>query len=265
MLMFHDLIPAMMQNVRPGNVFPLGFKAIEFEINHDCNRACAYCPNSIAERKSKGRMPEGLFVKVLSELKELSYQGRVSFHFYNEPLLSPDLDHFTTLTKSYLPRSRIEIFTNGTLLTEERFRTLVDLGVDKFTVTKHHGEAELPLDSFYENLSEALKAHVKRQTFKELVYTSRGGLMKVGYTKKIPPLDLPCFIPSSVLVVTKDGNILPCFEDYFEKNRMGNVTENSLVEIWNSEPYRDFRERLKKRKRQEFPVCDKCNCILIIP
>lgn len=259
------IMATLSQEFTKNKVFGLGFKAIELEINHDCNRACVYCPNSIAERKNKGRMSEALFVKIMTELKSLNFQGRVSYHFYNEPLLSPDLDHFVDLTKAYLPKCRIEIFTNGTLLTEERLRALVSRGVDKFTVTRHHGIKQLPIEAVYDNLEPDLKSKLKMQSHKELIYTSRGGLMKVGYTKKVPPLDLPCFIPSAVLIVTHDGNIVPCFEDYFEQNVMGNINQNSLEQIWLSEKYQDFRDRLKNKRRHELPVCKTCNCILIIP
>lgn len=245
--------------------FVLGFKAIEIEINHDCNRACSYCPNSIAERKSSGKMSEQLFNKIMTELKALNFQGRVSFHFYNEPLLNPDLDHFVALTKTFLAKCRIEIFTNGTLLTKDRLITLIDRGVDKFTVTRHHGIKQLPIEAIYENLEPNIKSKLKLQSYNELIYTSRGGLMNVGHTKKTPPLDLPCYIPSAVLVVTKDGNVVPCFEDYFEQNVMGNINDNSLEEIWNSEKYKNFRDRLKMKLRHELPVCKSCNNILIVP
>ena len=63
---------------------------IEIEINHDCNRACAYCPNSSLKRKNQGQMSERLFLRLLGQLKEIGYRGRISYHFYNEPLLSPN-------------------------------------------------------------------------------------------------------------------------------------------------------------------------------
>ena len=237
---------------------------VEIEINHDCNRACAYCPNSIAERPHQGRMPRTLFVRILSQLRELGYQGRISYHFYNEPLLSPDLDEFVGLTKEYLPKCWIEIYTNGTLLSQERFDRLLTVGVDKFTVTRHHGIKDFPFTKVYESLDPSRRARVKFQHYKELYFTSRGGLMKVGYAGKKPPLDLPCLIPTSALVITVNGNIVPCFEDYFEKNVMGNIAEQDLLSIWNSDRYKQFRDDLKNRKRSAHPVCDSCNCMLII-
>lgn len=244
------------------------FTAVEIEINHDCNRSCAYCPNSILERPNQGRMPEPLFVRIMEQLQAIGYAGRVSYHFYNEPLISPDLDRFVQLTKSYLPGSWIEIFTNGMLLTEVRVHELLELGVDKFTVTQHHtyqGDTRYAFAEVHRSLAPETKAKIKFQNYRNLVFTNRGGLLKnLGYCKKPTPLVLPCLIPSMVLVVTVNGNVVPCYEDYLEQNQMGNVTDQSLPEIWDSPKYRAFRESLRKGARAAFPVCRDCNCVMII-
>ncbi|MFM6929762.1 MAG: radical SAM/SPASM domain-containing protein [Bdellovibrio sp.] len=240
------------------------FKAVEIEINHDCNRTCAYCPNSMTERKHQGRMTESLFRQILGELKQLNYQGRISYHFYNEPLLSPDLDKFVLLTKEYLPQCRIEIFTNGTLLNEARLLDLITRGVDKFTVTKHHSTKEYPFEDLLKTLSPEVRDKIKFQHYKDLILTSRGGLLGIGYKEEKPPLNLPCFIPSMVLIVTVNGNVVPCYEDYNEENFMGNLKDKSLMEIWHSDKYRQFRKDLQQRKRDAYPVCRSCNCRMII-
>ena len=238
------------------------FMGVEIEINHDCNRACTYCPNSVTERKGQGRMSEKLFLSILHQLADIHYQGRISYHFYNEPLLSPDLDRFVTLTKEILPLSWIEIYTNGTLLTAKRLESLVSLGVDKFTVTKHHTEKNYPFESLYEGLAPDYKKRIKFQKYEDLHFTSRGGLIEAGPDLSLP-LSLACLIPSTLVVVTVDGNVLPCFEDYNEENIMGNVLTSPLSEIWRSEKYTNFRDDLKNKRRGDHPVCKTCNCRLI--
>ncbi|HUP58415.1 MAG TPA: SPASM domain-containing protein [Bdellovibrionota bacterium] len=238
--------------------------AIEIEINHDCNRTCAYCPNATLQRKNQGQMSEELFLRLLTELREIGYGGRISYHFYNEPLLSPQLDRFVGLTRRYLPECRIEIYTNGTLLTEDRLMTLLTLGVDKFLVTKHHGLATFPFEELYEKLQPAIRSKIQLQGYKEMHLTSRGGLVNVRPPERKPPLDLPCLVPSTLLVVTVNGNVLPCFEDFNELNVMGNLNERSLLEIWNSERYRDFRVDLKRKRRSAHAVCKDCNHAMLL-
>lgn len=241
-----------------------GLISVEIEINHKCNRTCAYCPNSITERKNQGHMSEALFVRIMQELRAIHYQGRISYHFYNEPLLSADLERFVFLTRDYLPKAWIEIYTNGTLLTKERLMGLFELGVNKFTVTKHHGSKDYPFDKVFQELDEPVKRKIKYLGYKDLHLTSRGGLLNVGFVKQRPPLNLPCLIPASLMVITVTGNILPCFEDYHEKLVMGNLNEQSLAEIWNSARYIQFRQDLKQRKRADHEVCKDCNCALIV-
>lgn len=234
------------------------FKAIEIEINHECNRACGYCPNSLQERKNKGRMTVELFTSLMDQLREIGFQGRVSYHFYNEPMLSPDLDLFVRMTREYLPRAVIELYTNGLLLDRVRFDSLCAIGVDKFTVTRHHGVQDFPFANVFEELDRPARERVRLLDYTDLELTSRGGILKVG-RRISEPLDLPCLIPSLMAIVTVNGNVLPCYEDFEELNVMGNLHVNSLTEIWNSPAYRAFRESLKRRERSVHPVCRTCN------
>ena len=87
----------------------------------------------------------------------------------------------------------------------------------------------------------------------------------VGNCKIQTPIPLPCLIPSSLVVITSSGNVLPCFEDYLEKNVMGNILDSTLAEIWNLPNYVAFRQGLKAKQRGAFPVCKDCNNILISP
>jgi len=212
-------------------------------------------------------MEVSLFGKIIEQLMALKYKGRISFHFYNEPLLCPDLDSFTAAVRRALPECFLELYTNGTLLTLERLETLSQLGVSKFTVTRHAESEHYPFEALLPTLAPDLRRKIRYQKPETLLLTNRGGLMKgVGACTQIPPLDAPCFITSCALVITAQGNVIPCFEDYLEKNVMGNLQEMTLLEIWNSEKYRQFRTSLKTAgNRQTHPVCRDCNSLLMVP
>lgn len=239
--------------------------SVEVEINSECNRACAYCPNSKTERKNKGHMSVELFRRILSQLQEINFKGRLSYHFYGEPLLNPDLDKFVALTRENLPEARSSIYSNGTLLTEARLRELVALGVDRFTITRHHGikDEDYPFAKIYAGLEPEMQMRITYQDHNDLVLSNRGGLLKVGYKEQKPPLSIPCLIPSTLMVVTVNGNVVPCFEDYHEANVMGNVWENTIAEIWKTEKYVQFREDLRLKLRHKYEACKSCNNRLI--
>ena len=204
-------------------------------------------------------MDETLFTLILEQLKSINYAGRISYHFYNEPMLSPNLEKFVRLTKEYLPAARLDLYTNGTLLEKSNIESLSDSGIGKFTVTRHFKSETNSLNEALQTTSpeHTQKFHVS--SFKELTLTNRGGSLNIKTKDQKTPLTIPCFIPRSVMVISVLGNVIPCYEDFFQKHIMGNVKEQHLLEIWNSEKYTAFRETLQKGLRSDLEVCRDCN------
>lgn len=64
------------------------FTSIQIETWCFCNRACSFCFNStkLAERE-QGIMPDETWEHVMDQLGQMHYKGRISLHFYGEPLL----------------------------------------------------------------------------------------------------------------------------------------------------------------------------------
>ncbi len=230
---------------------------VEIEINHHCNRTCSYCPNSVAERKEKGEMDRVLFTKLMQQLKDINYSGIISYEFYNEPMLAKDLDWYIQTTREFLPNCKIDFYSNGTLLTKEKFYKLLKFGVNRFLITKHENEDNYIFDTVYMDLEDQHKSMVIFKSYKELKLTNRGGTVDAG-PKGTAHLT-PCFIPNFLLVVTVSGNVLPCFEDFHEENIMGNINDTHLIDIWKNESFQKFRNNLKLGKRHAQSPCDKCN------
>lgn len=240
------------------------FNAIEIEINHGCNKACSYCPVSTLERIEKGHMSLEIYEELISQLKDLNYEGRISYDFYNEPTLSPHLESYIAKAKSTLPKTSIELYSNGTLLSMDRFQKLNSAGVDKFIITKHEGIGAYIFEETMAKLSTDEMAKVDYRDFTKLRLTNRGGVLPhIPYEKKTD--DLPCMIPSMMLTVTVNGNVVPCFEDFYQKNQMGNIMEKKLKDIWASESYMTFRKKLFLGKRAEFDACKSCSRLEVLP
>jgi radical SAM protein with 4Fe4S-binding SPASM domain len=232
-------------------------KMVEIEINHHCNRACVYCPNSVTERKSKGEMDPELFEKLMNQLVDMKYKGSISYEFYNEPMLAKNLYWFVETTRKHLPTNRIDFYTNGTLLDRKSFDRLMGLGVSRFIVTKHKGEGKYVFDETFSSLTEAEKAKVIYQDHRELKLTNRGGAVDAGPKGNF---DLaPCLIPSFLVTITVLGNVLPCFEDYHEEMVMGNIGDQHLRTIWANEKFQKLRKNLAFGRRHAHSPCDKCN------
>ena len=112
--------------------------AIEIEINSECNLSCAYCPNAKKKRIETGHMSEDLFVKLMEQLRSHQYSGRISFHFYNEPTLSPQLERFISITRDYIPNAKTVLYSNGTGLGKEKIDSLYSAGLARLVITEHH-------------------------------------------------------------------------------------------------------------------------------
>ncbi len=64
-----------------------------------------------------------------------------------------------------------------------------------------------------------------------------------------------CEFPWTSLTVMADGNVVPCTQDYDVEMVLGNVMEESLVDIWNGETYRNLRHW---HVTGQFPPGHKC-------
>ena len=130
---------------------------VELEVCVKCNRACTYCPNgTIGPTALKLKMDDKLYRRIINQLSEISYSGRLSFHFYNEPLLRKDLEDLVKIARIALPLAYFVLYTNGDLLEDSRYQRLLEAGIDFFLVTRHSREPIKPrlhqLVQFPENL-----------------------------------------------------------------------------------------------------------------
>ncbi len=238
------------------------FSVIEIEINTECNRACSYCPNGQGLSRGKHLMDDALFKKIIAELKELKFCGILSFHFYGEPLLNPRLEQFLSLAREALPLARLCLYSNGTLLDLPRFRELRKAGVDLFHLTRHEGVHSFPIETRWDELTDEEKSILCIEHHSLIEKTNRGGIL---FFDGIPQVALPCYMPSTMLVVTSQGNVLPCYEDYFEKLTLGNLRESTLKELWQTLKAQKIRQDLAEGHRQNYNPCQKCNNVRIFP
>ena len=220
------------------------FSMIEMEINSRCNLRCIYCPVSInAPIHLPQLMSRTVLDRLLSELERLEFSGRVSYHFYNEPLLHPDLDTVIAEVKSRLPGARHVLYTNSERLDEKKYWQLRTAGVGLFVVTSHRRRLIPPRDAQVVLEPDDLKL------------TNRGGALGAAPE----PLRVLCHLPSTLLVVTVTGDVLLCYEDYYRTQVMGNVMEKPLDEIWYSPRFVSLRRSLAEGKRADTPICRSCN------
>ncbi len=223
------------------------FNVISIETNTRCNRRCEYCPNKYYDRGMKNEfMPEGLYKKIIDQLKELKYNGRVTPSFYNEPLLDPRLENLIEYTRKKLPQAQIVVFSNGDYLNRERFDNLIKAGVDTFVLTQHGKIINPKFDKFLKSLNTEDKKHID---FKKLTEDSelsnRGGevtvkkLLNTQYIKS-------CDQPSNAMQIDYQGNVALCCNDYHSSIKFGNVNNERIIDIWKKPAYEKIRKDTMK-------------------
>lgn len=243
------------------NLFKYGdynfFTGISIEISTYCNRKCSYCPNYNYETP-KLYADENIVYKAIDYLAELNYSGWINFSFYNEPTLDERLITFIKYANNKIPKATIIIFSNGDFLNIEKAKEYKDAGVDQFIITIHDKNP----DKLFAKLSEIQKeigASFHIQILKPENLQTRAGEIKIKTSKPFKYCD---FIRNPV--IDKDGNMLICCNDYFRKNKMGNIMEKPLLEIWNKSEYKSLRKELRSNlknaiKNKTVPeICQKC-------
>jgi len=233
------------------------FRAVELEINSMCNRKCSYCPN-ITDRRPLGYMEDSLFNKIVDELGAIDFDGRISYHFYGEPLLDKRLPRFVTYTKKRAPKSSTEIYSNGDFLTLDLFREYLHAGVDTFLITQHDNCMPDNLQHILDNATEAEKQHMVIRFAKDRYMINRSGLIKTLQVIT-EPIHTPCDWPLTSIVVTMAGNVVLCCNDYYETEVLGNLKSSTLRDIWMSPRFEAFRSALSRGDRTVSPLCAKCD------
>lgn len=70
-----------------------------------------------------------------------------------------------------------------------------------------------------------------------------------------------CIFPWNSLMINLNGDVYPCCRlNTFLPAKMGNIFEQNLSQIWNSEKYQKFREEIRTKKHAN-PICQKCPCL----
>lgn len=90
------------------------FKKIYIETISYCNNDCPFCSAStkIGIKRPVDFMPEDLYIKILRELKDISFTGSVAFHCNNEPLLDSRLALWIRKARGLLNSNFFYLYTN---------------------------------------------------------------------------------------------------------------------------------------------------------
>ncbi len=242
------------------------FHHVEIETVNRCNGTCSFCPVSVGnDKRPYAMMKESLFRKIIDELAEINYSGRIALFSNNEPLIDKRILDFHRYTREKLPNARMHLYTNGTLLTKEIFLQLIDY-LDELVVDNYNQELELIPAS--KMILEYAKEHpeIKEKVTIVLrkpheILTSRGGDAPNRTQVKIEK-NISCVQPFQQLIIRPDGKVSLCCNDPLGKTTLGDTNTQSLVDIWYGEAYENVRKAIFNG-RENFEHCKNCDVFVL--
>jgi MoaA/NifB/PqqE/SkfB family radical SAM enzyme len=201
-------------------------------------------------------MDDSLFRKIIYDLAEMGFDGRLSFHFYNEPLLDDRIIQFISFSRSELEGARIHLFTNGDLLTPGRIRQLIAAGTNLIRVSLHDRKAKEKLRTVINKTPPDAKRKIRLHSYyegKEPMY-NRGETLAMGKDLRLYDYSKGCYWGTSV-VINYEGKVVLCCNDFHAEHTFGDLSFQSLSKVW---------QRSKKIRQEIFlgkytlEICKKC-------
>jgi MoaA/NifB/PqqE/SkfB family radical SAM enzyme len=258
---------------------------VAIETQAVCNARCIFCPYPTIERKGT-KMSTELVYRLIDEMAEWDKPSIVSFFKLSEPLLDKRLHDFHQRYNERCPEGALRIFTNGSPLTAARVDEIATLrNVEHLWISLNShdaGEYErimgLPFARTAERLDE-----LHARDFPHPVVLSKVGMHGAHsfrlYCKNRWP-KFGCFVikqdrwidftdadypqvpatPCSrwfELSITATGVVSLCCMDSEGKHALGNVTDSTMLEVYNAPHWRKRRELMQSRK--EVNVCKGCS------
>lgn len=249
-------------------------RLVEIELFSFCNRVCEWCPNSFIDRTFTKEIDDVVFMGLLLELRSKGYKNPITFSRYNEPLSRHEiLKKRISQIKAILPDNKLITNTNGDYLENE---VLDDLLIDELTIMDYDGigvdkciekleavgatidKIKLPYIYAHRNKMDILYV-VDWQNIRQI--TDRGGSLP-KYSGEIR--QRKCYEPTYFIGVNYDGTISPCcnVRNDLEENKAyisGDLHENTLSEILESEKATNFRNDCAMAKFTEGSPCYRCD------
>jgi MoaA/NifB/PqqE/SkfB family radical SAM enzyme len=150
-------------------------RKVYIEPTGKCNFHCRTCIRHAWE-ETPGAMSESTFARVLEGIAAFQPRPSVFFGGFGEPLTHPRIVEMVGAAKQ--AAARVELITNGVLLTPECARGLIEAGLDTLWVSLDGASPERFADVRQsESLREILE-NLKR--YRELYRQTRGGTAEIG-------------------------------------------------------------------------------------
>jgi len=245
------------------------FSWIEFSLSGLCNRVCEFCPrvDPIKFPNLNEHMSIDVYANVIEDLKKINFKGGIIYSGFSEPVLYKHHLEAISLTRKSLPKNRIELITNGDHLKKKKLLDLFKAGLTQISVSLYDGPHQI--EKFKQlqkevNLSDDqfdLRHRWQKEDGYGINITNRAGAIKMpehNVNELKQGLKKKCFYPFYQIMIDYDGSALLCNHDWHKKLVLGNIKNESILKIWDSEILKKTRSNLSNAMRIDSP-CNECD------
>jgi sulfatase maturation enzyme AslB (radical SAM superfamily) len=261
---------------------------IQIETIIGCDAKCPFCPQRKIDRKPV-IMPDTTWRKIVDDTRGLGITYRPFLQ--NEALIDKRLPSIVSYIKED-PTARAELNTNGNLLTERMSRELIDAGIDliRFSIDAFSPEtyAECRVGLDYENVIRNINRFIEIVGNGSRHVTSEVRMidMDINKQEQKPFIDFwseradralivplynwpwdegvemvrkPCIKMREEMFFYTDGRAVLCCWDIAGRAVIGDVTNESVLDIWNGEVRRRHADYLSRGERDKITLCSRCD------
>lgn len=241
------------------------FKKIFIETVSYCNNDCTFCSASskLGAKNPNNFMSEDLYMKIFSELADISYGGSVAFHCNNEPLLDKRLASWIKVARRVLKNNFFYLYTNSILINAELANQLFAAGLNRIIVNNYNDTYEaIPSVKNLINKAPILTGEVIINFRIKTEYLgNRAGQSPNSKVFLKEPLKIICLRPLNEIIVGYDGTVPLCCADGLWKVNLGNLNTSGLKDIWFSDNFKKIRRLLIKGDRSATEICKACDAL----
>jgi MoaA/NifB/PqqE/SkfB family radical SAM enzyme len=271
---------------------------VDIELSNLCNYSCAFCVQGMTPKpefyKKKKTLHKEKVLNILDQCSEIGVKS-VQFNGQDEPTLYP---HLIEIIQHASHKGFDDIYfnTNGSKLTPDMSQSLVDAGLTKIQISidafsqktysqvrkketyekvvsnildlvniRDNSVSNLPLIrvSFVINeLNKHEAEDFKKFWLDNVDFVAMQNLIDI-HNETAPLIEsaetVRCNMPYFRVMIKADGGVKPCCTSYGDQLvEFGNMHDEELKTIWNSDQFRAFQELHKEYRWQENDVCRKC-------
>jgi hypothetical protein len=269
-------------------ITPAHPKYIQIETTIVCNASCPFCPHKTLTRRPR-RMEDSVWKKIIDDTRGLGITYRP--FLINEPFSDNRLCEIMRYIRQD-DTAMIELNSNGELLKEEKALEVLEIGIDiiRFSIDGYSREAfeksrvGVDFDKAVERTARFIELagqkggagfvevrmidmpHNKHEHQDFIDFWSRTGASTVitelynwPWDPGVTAVALPCKKVLNEMFFYVNGKATLCCWDSHERGVIGDVNQDSVLDIWNGEVNRRFRESLSQGRRAEILLCSRCD------